>query len=95
VDPTNLVVARVAGPVVWLRASVSTVVRRVGRAAGRPLLAGRDGRPLQGEALAARVRSLLAAREPFYAQADLAVDADTEADVTAREIAEGLAAWRR
>ena len=95
VEPANLVVARMAGPVVWLQASVPVVVRRVGRARGRPMLADATGRPLRGDALEIRVRSLLAAREPFYAQADLVVDADGTADVVARDVAEGLARWRR
>ncbi len=95
VDPANLAVARTAGPVVWLRSSVPALLRRVGRARRRPLLADAAGRPLQGSALAERVRSLLAAREPSYAQADLAVDADAPADLVAREVAEALAGWRR
>ncbi|WP_420455390.1 shikimate kinase [Rubrivirga sp.] len=95
VDPSNLVVARMAGPVVWLRPSVDVLLRRLGRARGRPLLADAAGRPLRGDALAERVRSLLAAREPFYAQADLVVDADVPADLVAREVAEALVGWRR
>ncbi|PAP78677.1 hypothetical protein BSZ37_06820 [Rubrivirga marina] len=95
VTPQNLVVARGAGPIVWLRASVPVVLARVGDTEGRPMLAGRDGRPLRDEALRSRVADLLAAREPFYAQADLVVDADAEADVVARDAAEALARWRR
>ena len=59
------------------------------------MLADATGRPLRGDALEGRVRSLLAAREPFYAQADLVVDADGTADMVARDVAEGLAGWRR
>ena len=95
VDPQNLAAARAAGPVVWLRSSAETIVRRVGRNRGRPLLQGRFGRPLRGRALEARVRDLLAAREPFYAQADVAVDADGSAEAVAREAAEAVAGWRR
>jgi shikimate kinase len=95
VDPQNLIVARGSGPVVWLRTSIEVLLRRVGDASSRPMLAGPDGRPLRGEALHARVADLLAAREPFYAQADLAIDADAAPDVVAREVAEALAGWRR
>ena len=95
VRPANLAVARAAGPVVWLRTSVPTVVRRVGRNRGRPLLTDAAGRPLHGEALTARVRDLLAAREPLYALADLAIDADGSAEAVARDAAEALAGWRR
>lgn len=94
VDPDNLRRARHAGALVWLRASPEVTVARLGDASGRPLLADR-GRPLQGEALGARVRALLSAREPFYAQADLVVDADGRPEAVARDVAERLRAWSR
>ena len=93
VDPANLRTARAAGVVVWLRASVETTLARLGSAAGRPLLADRAGRPLQGEALDQRVRALLAEREPFYAQADLVLDTDGAPDAVARVAAEALRTW--
>ena len=94
-NSANLQTARAAGAIVWLRASEESTVRRVGRNRNRPLLTDRAGRPLQGEALAARVHDLLAVREPFYAQADLVVDADGPRAAVAREIAEALRDWRR
>ena len=95
VDPANLAVARAAGPVVWLRAAPDVLRQRVGDASGRPMLADRRGRPLQGDALTERLAALLAARDPFYAQADVAVDAGRPADVVARDVAEALRGWRR
>ena len=95
VAPENLAVARAAGAVVWLRATAETTLRRLGDARGRPVLAGPSGRPLQGDALADRVRRLAAAREPYYAQADLVADADAPADAVAHRIAQGLRGWRR
>jgi shikimate kinase len=62
----NLERMRAAGPVVWLRASLDTLVERT-HAGGRPLLEG-DRR--------ARLADLLAAREPCYARADHAIDTD-------------------
>ena len=94
-DPANLRTASHAGVVVWLRASRSVTVARLGSAAGRPMLTGERGRPLQGEALAARVDTLLNAREPFYAQADLVADADGRPEAVARDVAERLRAWSR
>ena len=94
VDPANLALARAAGAVVWLRASEPATLERLGDATGRPLLAER-GRPLRGDALADRVRGLLARREPFYAQADLVIAADGPAEAVAREAAEALRGWRR
>ncbi|MEM7787818.1 MAG: shikimate kinase, partial [Bacteroidota bacterium] len=94
-EAANLHTARHAGVVVWLRASPATTVTRLGDAAGRPMLAGDDGRPLRGEALDARIRVLLGAREPFYAQADLVADADGRPEAVARDIAERLRRWSK
>ena len=95
-DAANLRTARAAGAVVWLRPSLDALVVRLGRSHPvRPLLAGPDGRPLAGSALRARVRSILDAREPFYAQADVVVVADGPPDAVAREIAQALRGWRR
>ena len=95
VDPSNLILARGSGPVVWLRTSVPILTARVGDASGRPMLAGRDGRPLQGADLSERIADLLASREPYYAQADLVISADTTPDLVARDVAEALGRWRR
>jgi shikimate kinase len=65
------------GTVVWLRAEVETLSRRVGDGAGRPLLGGDPEEAL---------RILDSIRRPLYADlADLAVDVDdrTAADVAA------------
>jgi shikimate kinase len=54
--------------VVWLRAEVATLVRRVGAGAGRPWL---------GDDPADALAQLAAVREPFYAEvADQVVDVD-------------------
>ena len=89
-DARNLRRARSAGAVVWLRASPEATLRRLADASGRPLLTDAAGAPLQGAALEARVRGLLAARSPLYARAGLAVDADGPPAVVAREVAETL-----
>lgn len=56
-----------AGPVVCLTATPEEILRRVGRAASRPLLRG------PGDRLA-RIRALLAERAPVYAVATHTVD---------------------
>lgn len=67
-DPVNRAVLDETGVIVWLRASLSTLVAHVGDGAGRPLLA--DG-PEQ-----ALVR-LLAERSPVYEDvADVTIDVD-------------------
>lgn len=95
VNAANLRTAREAGAVVWLRASPDVTMGRLGRARGRPLLADTLARPLRGEALAGRVRDLLAAREPYYAQADFVVNADGVPEAVAVEVVERLRNWRR
>jgi shikimate kinase len=67
--PENLEVMRAAGHLVCLRATPDTILARIGDASTRPLLAkAADKR--------AEVERLLAAREPFYAQAEVFVETD-------------------
>jgi shikimate kinase len=63
---------RASGVVVYLRARAETLARRVGSGASRPLLAGLDA-----AGRLAKLRELLAQREPSYMQAHHVVDADT------------------
>ena len=66
--PENRTLIAASGTVIWLRAQVDTLARRVGSGAGRPLL---DGDPLTALA------DLEAVRRPFYAEvADLTIDVD-------------------
>ncbi len=67
-DQANRTLIERGGTVVWLRARVATLARRVGTGAGRPLL---DPDP------AAALRALDAARRPLYQSlADEVVDVD-------------------
>jgi shikimate kinase len=68
-----------AGLVVWLRASLSTLARRVGSGAGRPLL---DRGPKEA------LGRLYAEREPLYHElAELIIDVDA---LAAREIVDRI-----
>ncbi|HEX8950662.1 MAG TPA: shikimate kinase, partial [Polyangia bacterium] len=55
-----------AGKVVYLTASTDELVRRLGGAETRPLLAGKDVR--------AEIEKLLAARRPAYERAHITID---------------------
>jgi shikimate kinase len=67
-DPANRRRIQQAGTVVWLRADVDTLARRVG---------GGEGRPLLGDDPAAALRRLYEQRRPVYEQlADVVVDVD-------------------
>jgi shikimate kinase len=63
---------RAGGTVIYLRARVETLARRVGSGASRPLLAGLDA-----AGRLAKLRELLAQREPAYMQAHHVVDSDS------------------
>lgn len=62
---------RASGTVIYLRARIDTLARRVGVGATRPLLAGLDA-----AARRAKLAELLGAREPAYRQAHITVDTD-------------------
>ena len=82
--PENRALVRASGRVVWLRARVETLARRVGDGAGRPLL---DDDP------AAALRTLEAVRRPLYAEvADEIIDVD---DLSPEEVATRIVARRR
>lgn len=68
IDPVNLASLKEHGLVVCLWASPETLFERVCRTSHRPLL--QDPDPL------AKIRRLLAEREPFYRQADVLVGSD-------------------
>ena len=65
---------------VWLKADLETLVKRVSRRGGRPLLKGEDAREV--------LIGLIAARDPVYATADVTVETsdDPPAEITRRVI---------
>jgi shikimate dehydrogenase len=69
-----------SGTLVYLRARPETLAARVGDAAARPLL-----RELDAAARLAKIRALLAEREPAYLRAHVVIDTD------ARDVAETAA----
>ena len=66
VDPTTRALLREKALVVWLKADVDVLAKRVARKGNRPLLAGKD--PV------AVLTALAEARYPIYAEADLVVE---------------------
>ena len=70
VDPENRRLFAAAGPIVCLTASPEDILRRVGAAEGRPLLAACTS---DAERLA-RIREMLAARAPSYGSATHTID---------------------
>jgi len=75
------------GTVVYLRASPQSLLRRIGDAARRPLLAGLDAEQRLG-----RIRALLEEREPAYRSAAIAVETEAKSvEEVVEEICERLA----
>ncbi len=92
----NVRLVRSRGCLIYLRMTPARLAERLAQgAASRPML-HEQGRPLAGAALRKRIEALLAEREPFYAQADIALDADAETVETlvsrATEALEGFVA---
>ena len=78
-DPRNRRLLCAHTPVVWLRAEVDTLLRRLGTGEGRPLLAGD---------VAGALARLDAQRRPLYVEvADVAVDVD---DLSAEGVVERI-----
>ncbi len=68
-DPENRSLLKKTGRLIWLKVSADTVLERVKDSPLRPLIKTENPRE--------RIVSLLALREPSYAQADITVSTDT------------------
>jgi shikimate kinase len=80
-DPGNRTLMAASGTVVWLRASVETMARRVGAGTGRPLLGDDPG---------AALARLYPERRPLYEElADIVIDVD---ELTPSQIVDKIAA---
>ena len=84
VSESNRRALREWGKVVCLTASVETILERVGKSKGRPLVEVAD-RQAQGEAL----EELLCTREEFYSDCDFSVETSTLAVKEVVEIIKG------
>ena len=80
IQPQNRTLIRAAGIAVWLDATLETLWARVRQRPTRPLLLTENPR--------ATLETLLEARRPVYARADLRVPTDSESDIetTARRV---------
>ena len=90
IDPDNRRLIRGRGFVVWLRVSVESQLKRVGRDRNRPLLQTGDREQVLHE--------LSAAREPLYREvADLALDTDglSPVEATCTLVGQLATQWQR
>lgn len=90
----TMALAKADGFVVYLRVSPEVLYERLRAAAGRPMLHGEDGQPLEGPELRQRIEAILERRRRYYEQADAVVDAEqpTPPDVAAAVVRAVLAA---
>jgi shikimate kinase len=89
-QPASAALIAKSGVRVYLRAAPETLAARLGVAADRPLLAGRDP-----AARVERLRELLREREAAYACAEIVVDTDAlDAVAVAEHVAAALCATR-
>lgn len=85
-DPETRSAVRREAVSLWLRAPLSTLVRRVAQRSHRPLLANGDP--------AVILQGLMDRRHPVYAEADLVVDCGDESpEQTTSRVVESLLAW--
>jgi len=75
-DPEIFTTIITSGILVYLKITPEQIYRRLHRRTDRPLLTDIGGEKLSEEALRQRIQSLFAAREPFYAKADIIIHTD-------------------
>ncbi len=68
IDPETRARMRERAVVIWLRADIDTLLKRVARKKTRPLLNNGDPRVI--------LEKLMEARHPIYAEADIAIDSE-------------------
>jgi len=73
---SNLAVVKSTGILIYLKADVEHIVRRLRNKTDRPLLKSVEGTTMKEEDLRSRIISLLATREPYYLQSDITITTD-------------------
>lgn len=87
----NLEIIKSSGMLIYLKLDGRQIYQRVRSNKERPMLYGPDGTTLSDDQLQSRIDTLLAAREPFYNQADLILSiGNTSVGATVDRIARSL-----
>jgi shikimate kinase len=69
----NLAVVKSTGVLVYLKADIDQIVKRLRYKTNRPMITTPEGTTLPEDGLRDRVQTMLAQREPYYNQADIIV----------------------
>lgn len=72
-NEANLSVVKSTGILIYLKADIDQIVKRLRHKTNRPMITAADGSVLPENILRERVTSMLSQREPFYNQADIIV----------------------
>ena len=76
VDTENLKIVKSSGLLIYLKAEIEYIYRRLRYKSDRPVFKNKDGRWLRDEELKSRIGELFKVREPIYASADLTFETD-------------------
>ena len=89
---SNLAIAKSTGIMIYLKTDVNNIFHRMKHKTDRPVLQDSFGERLSDDELRKRITEILAAREPFYSQADITVETDDRrVGVTVDRIVRALA----
>jgi len=72
----NIAVIVASGILIYLKADLDQIVKRLRNKTNRPLILSPDGSTLPEPLLRERITQLLALREPYYARADIVISTD-------------------
>ena len=73
INDVNLAIVKSSGILVYLKADIDQIVKRLRHKTNRPMITSADGTVLPEDILRERVKVLLSQREPYYNQADIVV----------------------
>ena len=75
-DSENLKIIKSSGLLIYLKANIEYIYKRLRYKSDRPIFRGKDGRWLRDEELKNRIGELFKMREPIYRSADLTFETD-------------------
>ena len=73
-NETNFEIIRSSGLLVYLKADLEHIYKRLKHKTDRPIVRSEDGTTLQDDELRSKIKSVMARREPFYNRADIIIE---------------------
>ncbi len=75
-NDANISIVKSSGILIYLKADMEQIVKRLRHKTNRPVITDSDGRLLPEANLRERIRMILSQREPYYNQSDIVVMTD-------------------